>query len=562
VICGTHNVKSEGRSTRTGDFSNCPPYFFRTILSWRFIPVLVAVLVLIPVGTILLSFLTPTGDVWQHLVETILPRLLINTFWLTLGVAVGSALLGVSLAWFTAVCEFPGRKIFSWGLLLPLAIPAYVMAFVTLGLFDFTGPVQTLLRSWLGPELFWFPNIRGRLGVIIVMTLAFYPYVYLLARNAFHTQGKRSLEAAQSLGLNRTQGFLKVAIPMARPWIASGVMLVLMETLADFGTVAVFNYDTFTTAIYKAWFSMFSLSAASQLASLLIVIVFVLIVMEQQFRSRMRYAETKQSSRIPRILLTGWRAWAVAGFASATLFFAFLLPITQLIIWTTYTFAEEFNQLYLGFVWHSLVLSGLAALLTCSVAVLVVYSARRHTDAVTRVAVRIATIGYALPGVVLAVGIFVPLAWLDNWLSEIAMQLFHIETGRLIQGTLAVMLIAYITRFLAVGHNPIDSAMQRITFSIDEASMGLGLNGWSMLKRVHLPILKGGIFTAVTLVFVDVMKEMPITLMTRPFGWDTLAVRIFEMTSEGEWEQAALPAVALVLAGLIPIVLLTRQAEK
>ncbi len=562
MICGTHNVKSEGRSTRTGDFSNCPPYFFRTILSWRFIPVLVAVLVLIPVGTVLLSFLTPTGDVWQHLVETILPRLLINTFWLTLGVAVGSALLGVSLAWFTAVCEFPGRKIFSWGLLLPLAIPAYVMAFVTLGLFDFTGPVQTLLRSWLGPELFWFPNIRGRLGVIIVMTLAFYPYVYLLARNAFHTQGKRSLEAAQSLGLNRTQGFLKVAIPMARPWIASGVMLVLMETLADFGTVAVFNYDTFTTAIYKAWFSMFSLSAASQLASLLIVIVFVLIVMEQQFRSRMRYAETKQSSRIPRISLTGWRAWAVAGFASATLFFAFLLPITQLIIWTTYTFAEEFNQLYLGFVWHSLVLSGLAALLTCSVAVLVVYSARRHTDAVTRVAVRIATIGYALPGVVLAVGIFVPLAWLDNWLSEIAMQLFHIETGLLIQGTLAVMLIAYITRFLAVGHNPIDSAMQRITFSIDEASMGLGLNGWNMLKRVHLPILKGGIFTAVTLVFVDVMKEMPITLMTRPFGWDTLAVRIFEMTSEGEWEQAALPAVALVLAGLIPIVLLTRQAEK
>lgn len=555
------NVKSEDRSTRTS-FFNCPPYGFRAIFSWRFIPVLVAVLVLIPVGTILLSFLAPAGDVWQHLVETILPSLLINTFWLTLGVAVSSALLGVSLAWFTAVCEFPGRKFFSWGLLLPLAIPAYVMAFVTLGLFDFTGPVQTLLRSWVGPEQFWFPNVRGRMGVIIVMTLAFYPYVYLLARNAFLTQGKRSLEAAQSLGFNRTQGFLKVALPMARPWIASGVMLVLMETLADFGTVAVFNYDTFTTAIYKAWFSMFSLSAASQLASLLIVIVFVLIVMEQQFRSRMRYAETKHSSRIPRIPLTGWRAWGVAGFALAILFFAFLLPITQLIIWATDTFVEEFNQLYLGFLWHSLMLSGLAALLTCSVAVLVVYSARRHPDTVTRVAVRIATIGYALPGVVLAVGIFVPLAWLDNWLSEMAMQLFHIETGLLIQGTLAIMLIAYMTRFLAVGHNPIDSAMQRITFSIDEASMGLGLNGWSMLKRVHLPILKGGIFTAVTLVFVDVMKEMPITLMTRPFGWDTLAVRIFEMTSEGEWEQAALPAIALVLAGLIPIVLLTRQVEK
>ena len=558
---GTHNAKSEGRSIGTS-FSHYPPSVFRTTLSWRFIPVLVAVLVLIPVGTVILSFLTPTGDVWQHLVETILPSLLINTFWLALGVSVSSALLGVSLAWFTAVCDFPGRKIFSWGLMLPLAIPAYVMAFVTLGLFDFTGPIQTSLRSWLGPELFWFPNVRGRLGVIIVMTLAFYPYVYLLARNAFLTQGKRSLEAAQSLGLNRTQGFLKVALPMARPWIASGVMLVLMETLADFGTVAVFNYDTFTTAIYKAWFSMFSLSAASQLASLLIVIAFVLIIMEQKFRSRMRYAETKQSSRVARISLTGWRAWAVAGFASATLFFAFLLPTTQLIIWATHNFVEEFNQLYLSFLWHSLILSGLASILICSVAVLLVYSARRHPDIVTRVAVRVATIGYALPGVVLAVGIFVPLAWLDNWLREMAMQLFHIETGFLIQGTLAAMLIAYMARFLAVGHYPIDSAMQRITFSIDEASMGLGLNGWNMLKRVHLPILKGGIYTAVTLVFVDVMKEMPITLMTRPFGWDTLAIRIFEMTSEGEWEQAALPAVALVLAGLIPIVLFTHQAEK
>jgi iron(III) transport system permease protein len=335
-----------------------------------------------------------------------------------------------------------------------------------------------------------------------------------------------------------------------------------METLADFGTVSVFNYDTFTTAIYKAWFSMFSLSAASQLASLLIIIVFVLIFMEQQFRSRIRYAETRQSSRAPPIILTGWHSWAVTGFAFATLFFSFLLPIAQLLIWAAYTFAEEFNQRYLGFFWHSLMLSGLTAVLICTISILMVYSARRHPDMVARVAIRIATIGYALPGVVLAVGIFIPLAWADNWLSQMAMKLFSIETGFLFQGTLMVMLIAYMTRFLAVGYNPIDSAMQRITLSIDEASMGLGVSGWSMLKKIHLPILKGGVFTAVTLVFVDVMKEMPITLMTRPFGWDTLSVRIFEMTSEGEWEQAALPAVALVLTGLIPIAMLTRQAEK
>ena len=553
-------MKSEGSNSRGNSY--CLSGSLQTVLGWRYIPVIVAILVLIPVGTVMLSFLSPAGEIWQHLVETTLSRLLLNSFWLALGVATCSAVLGVSLAWFTAVYDFPGRKIFSWGLLLPLAFPAYVLAFVTLGLFDFTGPVQTSLRSWFGTEPFWFPNIRSRMGVIIVMTLAFYPYVYLLARNAFLTQGKRSLEAAQSLGLNSAQGFFKVALPMARPWIASGVMLVLMETLADFGTVAVFNYDTFTTAIYKAWFSMFSLSAASQLASLLIIIIFVLIVIEQKFRSRIRYAETKQSSRMAPIILTGWKSWAVAGLASATLFFAFLLPITQLFIWAIDSFAEEFNQRYLGFLWHSLTLSGLSALLICVISILMIYSVRRHPDMVSRMAVRIATIGYALPGVVLAVGIYIPLAWVDNWFSQMAMQLFSIETGFLFQGTFVVMLIAYMTRFMAVGYNPIDSAMQRVTFSIDEASMGLGVSGWGMLQKVHLPILKGGIFTAATLVFVDVMKEMPITLMTRPFGWDTLSVRIFEMTSEGEWEQAALPAVVLVLTGLIPIIMLTRQAEK
>ncbi|MGH8764009.1 MAG: ABC transporter permease [Nitrosospira sp.] len=553
---------TETNATTITGFSGSSSSGYRTSGGWRLIPFLVAALVLIPVGTVISSFFAPTGDIWQHLVETTLPGLLVNTFWLALGVACGTALLGVSLAWFTAVCEFPGRKFLSWALLLPLAIPAYVTAFVALGLFDYTGPVQTALRSWLGPDLFWFPDVRGRLGVIIVMILAFYPYVYLLARNAFLTQGKRSLEAAQSLGFNRTQGFFKLALPMARPWIAGGIMLALMETLADFGTVAVFNYDTFTTAIYKAWFAMFSLSAASQLASLLIVIVFAMIVMEQQFRSRMRYAETKQSARVDRIQLSGWHAWSVAGFASTTLFFAFLLPVAQLGIWTSLVFAQDFDQRYLEFFWHSLLLSAFAALLTCSVALLVAYAARRHSDRAIRAAVRIATIGYALPGAVLAVGIFIPVAWVDNWLSEIAMQLFNIETGLLIQGTLATMLIAYMTRFLAVSHSPIDSAMQRITSSIDEAAMGLGLSGWTMLRRVHLPILKGGIFTAATLVFVDVMKEMPITLMTRPFGWDTLAVRIFEMTSEGAWEQAALPAVALVLAGLLPIILFVRQTER
>ncbi|MCB1985501.1 MAG: iron ABC transporter permease [Burkholderiales bacterium] len=517
---------------------------------------------MIPIGVVVSYIFVPVSDIWQHLVENTLPLLLTNTFWLALGVMLGTGVLGVSLAWVTAVYEFPGRRFFTWALLLPLAIPAYVTAFVALGLFDFTGPIQTALRDWLDSDLRWFPDIRSRMGVIIVMTLAFYPYVYLLARNAFISQGKRSLEVAQSLGFTRHAGFYKVALPMARPWIAGGIMLVLMETLADFGTVAVFNYDTFTTAIYKAWFSLFSLPAASQLASLLILIVFVIIVLEQHFRARMRFAETKKSQRADRIVLSGCRKWLVLFYILCVWFLAFLLPIMQLVNWSIDTVTSDFDaQRYFEFLRHSLSLSGLAALITCTVVTMIVYAARRFPGKAMQFAVRTATIGYALPGAVLAIGIFVPLAWLDGKLSDLAYAFLHIETGLLIQGTIIIMLLAYLVRFMAVSHYPINGAMQRVTPSIEEAAMGMGMHGWSMLSRVHLPILKSGIFTGATLVFVDVMKEMPITLMTRPFGWDTLAVRVFEMTSEGQWEQAALPAVTLVLAGLLPIVFFMRQTE-
>ncbi|MCC7090568.1 MAG: iron ABC transporter permease [Nitrosomonas sp.] len=531
---------------------------------WRIVPFLAAALVLAPVGVIMSSLFAPVGEVWQHLIETTLSLLLINTFWLATGVVTGTLLLGVSLAWFTAVYEFPGRRFFSWALLLPMAMPAYVMAFVVLGVFDFTGPLQTSLRAWLHSDLAWFPDIRNTVGVVIVMTLAFYPYVYLLTRNAFLSQGKRSLEVAQSLGFNRTQGFFKVALPLARPWIAGGMMLVLMETLADFGTVAVFNYNTFTTAIYKAWFSMFSLTAASQLASLLIIIVFVVIVLEQQFRMRMRYAETKRSERAQRIQLRSRHGWMVTGFALSVLFLAFVLPVAQLIFWAMRSLmAREFDLArYLEFLWHSISLTGLAALLISAVVIAIVYAARRYPHFSTRYAVRIATIGYALPGTVLAIGVYVPMTWLDGQLSDFLLHGFNLESGHLIQGTLVIMLMAYLIRFMAVSHYPIDSAMQRITHSIDEAAMSLGLHGWAMIRKIHIPILKPGIYTAAILIFVDVMKEMPITLMTRPFGWDTLAVRIYELTSEGQWEHAAVPAGTLVLAGLIPIYLLMRQTEQ
>jgi iron(III) transport system permease protein len=341
----------------------------------------------------------------------------------------------------------------------------------------------------------------------------------------------------------------------------AGLMLALMETLADFGTVSIFNYDTFTTAIYKTWFGMFSLRGASQLASVLIVLVFALIVAEQVSRRGLRFTQAGRHSEVRRIVLGGLAAWASSALALGVLLLAFVLPSIQVLIWASRVYAQDFDARYIEFLWHSLLLGGLAAALTVTVALALSYARRHRDDGLTRLAVRLATLGYAVPGPVLAVGIVIPLAWVDQQWISIAKNWLGIDAGLLLQGTLLVMLPAYLTRFLAVGFNPVDSAMQRITRSLDETSRSFGLTGVAMLRRVHLPMLRGGLLSAAALVFVDVMKEMPITLMTRPFGWDTLAVRIFEMTSEGEWERAALPSVALVVAGLIPIFLLIRNSD-
>jgi len=471
------------------------------------------------------------------------------------GVGSVAATLGVSLAWLTATCDFPGRKWLSWALLLPLAVPAYVLAFVFVGLFDYTGPIQTYARELVGEVP--FPPIRSTGGVILVMSLALYPYVYLIARNAFLTQGRRALEAAQSLGLTPWQAFFRVVLPMARPWIAGSVMLVLMETVADFGTVSVFNYDTFTTAIYKAWYGLFSLPAAAQLASLLVLVVFSLLLLEQYTRSRKRYASSGRSNfHTAPLTLRGTKRWLACCYCGAILTLAFVLPVLQLLIWAADTARTDLDARYFEFVWHSLLLGGTAAGVTCAAALLLSYAGRYEPQRLTQAFIRLATLGYALPGPVLAVGTFIPIAWLDRMWSE----LFP-GNGPLLQGTLFAMLIAYCVRFLAVSFQPIDGNMQRITRNIDDAARGLGAGPRFVFQQVHFPILRGGLLTGFTLVFVDVMKEMPITLMTRPFGWDTLAVQIFELTSEGQWERAALPALALVVVGLIPIALLTHFSE-
>ena len=517
----------------------------------------IAALTLVPLVVVLASFFDPQPEVWSHLATYVLPGVLWNTVVLIFGVGAGVLFLGVPLAWLTAVCDFPGRRFFAWSLMLPLAMPAYVLAFVQVGLLDFTGPVQTWLRDWLGSSN-WFPPIRSTGGVVLVLTLAFYPYVYLLARNAFITQGLRAVEAAQALGYTRAQAFWKVALPMARPWIAGGMTLALMETLADFGSVSIFSFDTFTTAIYKAWFALFNLPAASQLASLLVLFVLVLAAVDQRLRQNRRYAAKNYSP--VRIRLQGGARWGAVLFCSVILAMAFVVPLIQLLIWVYSVWQEDFDGRYPVFLLHSIWLAGLAAVAVTVLGLLLSAIRHHHRDPLTQWIVRLATLGYAIPGTVLAVGVFIPIAWLDNQLLSVA-SWFGWDTSQILKGSLLVMLLALSARFLAVAYQPIDAAMQRITRNQGNAARSLGLSPRQTLLRLQLPMVRGGLLTAVLIVFVDVMKEMPITLMTRPFGWDTLAVRVFEMTSEGMWDRAALPSLAIVLAGLLPVILLVRKSE-
>jgi iron(III) transport system permease protein len=533
----------------------------RTPLPWGgLLALLLCLPALLPLVVILSATFVPETEVWSHLARFVLPEVIANTLKLVIGVAVLSGVLGTALAWLTAMCEFPGRRFFDWALLLPLAIPAYVFAFVAVGFLDYAGPLPTWWRSVFGAHA-WFPPIRSTGGVIIVLSLAMYPYVYLLARSAFLTQGRRALEAAQALGLGRMKAAWRVALPMARPWITAGVALVCMETLADFGAVSVFNYNTFTTAIYRAWFGMFSISAALELSGVLLIFVVLALVLERRSRSAASFSSARDVSRdSPRLTLPPAARWSAFAATAFVFLLAFVLPMLQLSYWTVEHAAADLDLRYVGFVARSLLLAGSAALVVVAASVALAYTARRNPSRISRSVVRIATIGYAVPGTVLAVGILVPVILFNNALQDLLRSWFGSGAPALfLQGTLLTVLIAYLARFLAVGFNPVESGLQRVTHSIDEAAISLGVVGGALLRKVHVPLLRTSLATAATLVFVDVMKEMPITLLTRPPGWDTLAVRVFEMTSEGEWERAALPAVAIVLVGLLPAALLTRR---
>lgn len=527
---------------------------------WRWTSRLLAISVLVPLAVILASWASVDAETWSHLGSTILPMLLRNTAFLIVGVAVGTLLLGVPLAWLTAMCEFPGRRLLDWALMLPFALPAYVLAFVFVGVMDFGGPVQAGLRSLLGLPPAWSFEVRNTLGVIVVMTLVLYPYVYMLARVSFLGQGRSAYEAARSLGQGPWSAFYRVSLPMARPGIVAGLSLALMEALADFGAVAVFNYDTFTTAIYKAWFGFFDLQSAAQLASILLTIVLVALIVERRYRARARFTDSGGNGR-RRIRLRAGQAVAASAFGWAVFLLAFVAPVYQLLEWAWQSTADV-DARYVGLFVHTLSLGAMAGILTVAAALVLAYANRYHADVSTAVSVRIGTLGYALPGSVLAVGVMLSLTWIDHRFADAVLWLTGAEIGLLLSGSVIALLMAYFARFLAVAYGPVDSGLERISPSIRDAARSLGAGQWETVRRVYLPMLRPGLLTAGLLVLVDVMKEMPATLLLRPFGWDTLAVRIYELTSEGEWERAAVPAVALLVVGLLPVILLVRRSAR
>jgi iron(III) transport system permease protein len=523
------------------------------------IVLLFALPALLPLLAALAAWMSPATEVWAHQFEYVLPRVAANSLLLLAMVGGLTALLGGGLAWLVAGCEFPGRRIFSWALLLPLAVPGYVLAVVFAGSLDYSGALQTALREGLGVTGS-LPRVRSLGGAAIVLSLTLYPYVYLLARNAFEANGGRTLEAAQSLGHTRAAALRRVLLPAARPAIAAGVALACMETLADFGVVATLNVDTFTTAIYKAWFGLYSVDAALQMAGLLALLALAGLWLERRLRGGAQYAASRVQTGLARVRLTGWHAGLACAAALLVLSVAFLLPFIQLLAWAVAHAATDLDARYWGFAARSLLLAGSGTLVVLTAGVALGYALRGEERGYVRTAGSLALSGYAMPGAVLAVGVFVPVVAA----ARLAQAWFDAAFGpgvvpAIATGTMSAMLIAYLARFLAVGYGPVESGLARIHRHLDECAESLGARGLARLRRIHLPLLRGSLLAGAVLVFVDLMKELPITLMTRPFGFETLAVRVFEMAAEGEWERAALPSVLLVLVGLVPVALLGRR---
>lgn len=518
-----------------------------------------ALLISLPLLIVFSNIFSEGGQIWQHILTNLLPDYVVNTILLMAGVALLTVLMGVSTAWLVSMYDFPGRHFFSWALILPISLPAYISGFTWAGILDYTSPIYVFARNYLnintGQYLFF--DLFSLMGAAFILSFAHYPYVYLITRAYFSKQSSALFEVAASLGKKPGQVFFQVALPLARPAIVAGVSLALMEVLNDYGLVRYFGVDTFTTGIFTAWFAFSHPQSALKLSAYLMIFVLALILTERLQRGQMRYDILGNSYRplkpVRATLVQSIVAWV---WCMIPMLLGFLIPVTMLVYWSTLTATQVADDRFVRLLGNSFILAGLAALAVGMFATVIAFTVRSFPSTFERFLSRVATLGYALPGAVVAIGILIPLIWLDGHLAEISPHGIRLA----LTGTWVALIFAYIVRFMAVGYNSIDSGMERIPHSVDEASRSLGASGLKTLTRIHMPLLKGALVSAVLLVFIDVLKELPLTLILRPFNFDTLAIRAFEFASDERIAEAAPAALIIVLVGLISIIILNRMA--
>ncbi len=533
---------------------------------WTVGAFLVAGLIAMPIVAVIALALAPSDDIWHHLASTVLPHYLTTTAILAAGVGAGTLAIGVGTAWLVTMFRFPLKPVFEWALLLPLAVPSYVVAYVYTDILEYAGPLQATLRDlfgWTSRRDYWFPEIRSLGGAIAMMTLVLYPYVYLLARAAFLEQSVCVLEVSRTLGKGPWRSFAQVALPLARPAIVIGLTLVMMETLNDFGTVDFFAVATLTTGIYDVWLNMNSAAGAAQLAVLTLFIVAVLIAAERWARRKQRFHHTTSRYRtLAAAPLSPARAALAFLACLVPVTLGFLIPAAQLLSFALDHRPGPGTGRFLDLVANSLLLASITAGLAVLIGLFLAYGIRVSRNRWLPAAIRFASIGYAVPGAVLAVGVVVSLAAWDNAVDAFVRTRFGLSPGLLLSGTVFALVFGYLVRFMALSFGAIEAALGKVTPSMDGAARTLGHGPFSVLRRVHLPLLKGSLLTAAILVFVDCMKELPLTLLLRPFNFETLATNVHQLASAELLEQSAPGALAIVAAGILPVIALSRTIRR
>ncbi|MGL5485919.1 MAG: ABC transporter permease [Shewanella sp.] len=534
--------------------------------SWSLTGYAIAVLLVLPLFALLLQAAQPDEAVFGHLLSTVLPTYIANSLWLILWVSIGSLLLALPCAWLMARCEFIGRRYLQWALLLPLAMPAYIVAYVYTDLLDYAGPVQRSLRAlfgWSSPQDYFFPDIRTLGGAACVLSLVLFPYIYLLARTAFMEQSLNLAHASRVMGCSPWQSFWRLSLPMARPALAVGVALVAMETAADFATVNYFAVPTLTTAVYDTWLGYGNLTAAAKLSAIILLVVFSLIGIERFARRKQQLFQKQSRIQIIDLYrLSPMQTLLALGYCGMLLLLAFVLPSGILLSYAINYFEQSWDPLFWQLSVNSLTLALITSLVCCVIALVLMFIRRvspRSSDALPS---RLASTGYALPGTVLAIGVLVPLTLLDFAINDIADWLGMTGPGLLLTGSTAALVFAFCVRFVAIAIGSVESSYKRISPSLDMVSLTLGQSPRRLLQRVHLPLLTKGLFAGALLVFIESMKELPAALLLRPIGFENLATYVFQFVSDEKLEHGALPAIVIVLVGLVPLIYLNRSLEQ